>query len=186
VGGLVTAVEDGGIRLDDGTATARVVLAGSAADLLPMLRPGDALNATGTVETGEEAVVVVGDRGGVALLGELDAPEAVDPAGTAAATGEGGSGIAVTGMAAAAALVAAGRGAGPGAMPVGPGLVPGVAALLVLVAVLGGAAVLARRARTRRLERARIVARLDAITGFGTPPPGAGMPPPAPARDLRP
>ena len=44
-------VADGGIRLDDGTATARVVLSGSAADLLPMLRPGDALNATGTVET---------------------------------------------------------------------------------------------------------------------------------------
>ena len=59
VGGLVTGVEDGGIRLDDGTATARVVLAGSAADLLPMLRPGDALNATGTVEAGEDTVIVV-------------------------------------------------------------------------------------------------------------------------------
>ena len=48
VGGLVTAVDAGGIRLDDGTATARVVLEGAAADLASLLQPGDALNATGT------------------------------------------------------------------------------------------------------------------------------------------
>jgi len=168
VGGLVTGVEDGGIRLDDGTAIARIVLAGTAAALLPMLRPGDALNATGTVETGEDTVVVVADRGGVVLLGELDALDPANPADTAGtaltagAAGQGDPGVAVTGMSA-AALVATGQDARLDAVPIAIGT-------LALVMVMGGVVLLVRRGRARRLQRARIVARLDAITGRGTPP----------------
>jgi hypothetical protein len=70
----------------------------------------------------------------------------------------------------AAALVATGRGAGPGAAAAAIGA-------LVLFVVMGGAALLAHRGRARRLGRARIVARLDAIAGPPTPPA-------APVRDL--
>ncbi len=50
VGGLVTELVPDGFLLDDGTAIGRVVLAGDAAEYLPLLEPGDALNATGRVE----------------------------------------------------------------------------------------------------------------------------------------
>ena len=166
----MTAVEDGAFRLDDGTATARIVLAGTAADLLTMLRPGDALNATGTVETGEETVVVVADRADVVLVGVLGASEPVDPAGTTAVAGQEDSAAIATRMAAAAALAVAGRGAVPAAVLAAIGM-------LSLTAVMGGVALLAHRRRSRRLQRARLVARLDAITGPGTPPA-------APAPDL--
>ena len=45
VGGLVTAVEADAFRLDDGTATATVVLEGPAVELAALLQPGDAVNA---------------------------------------------------------------------------------------------------------------------------------------------
>jgi len=162
VGGLVTAVEDGSIRLDDGTATARVVLAGSAADLLPMLRPGDALNATGVVAAGEDVAIVVADRGDVVLLGDLGATGTGDPAASSSGAGPGSLAVAVTGMTATTSLGATGGSAGPGQLAAAVGT-------LTLLAVLGGAVLLARKGRTRRLQRARIVARLDAITGPGTP-----------------
>jgi len=170
VGGLVTAVEDGSIRLDDGTATARVVLAGSAADLLPMLRPGDALNATGVVAAGEDVAIVVADRGDVVLLGDLGATGTGDPAASSIGAGPGNLAVAVTGMTAAASLGATGGSAGPGPLAAAVGT-------LALLAVLGAAVLLARRRHTRRLQRARIVARLDAITG-------PGMPSAAPPLDL--
>ena len=44
----MTGVDVDGVRLDDGTATARIVLEGAAAELAALLQPGDALNATGT------------------------------------------------------------------------------------------------------------------------------------------
>ena len=162
VGGLVTAVEDGGIRLDDGTATARIVLAGSAAELLPMLRPGDALNATGVVTAGEEVAIVVADRGGVVLLGDLGASGTGDPAASLGGAGPGNLAAAVTGMSAAASLGAAGGRQVPDSLAAAIGM-------LALLAVLGGAVLLAHRGRLRRLQRARIVARLDAIAGPGGP-----------------
>ncbi len=172
VGGLVTGVEDGGIRLDDGTATARIVLAGSAADLLPMLRPGDALNATGTVEAGEDTVIVVAGREGVVLLGELDASGPADAAGTivvpGAVAGDRDPALTVTGVTAVPS--AAGPAGGSLAAPVAIGF-------LALVLVMGNAALLAHRGRARRLQRARIAARLDAIADGRTAPA-------APAPDL--
>ena len=63
VGGLVAELAPDGFRLDDGTAIGRVVLTGEAADYLPLIDPGDALNATGRVEVdGEEPRVVVDGR----------------------------------------------------------------------------------------------------------------------------
>ncbi len=162
VGGLVTSVEDGGIRLDDGTATARIILSGTAADLLPMLRPGDALNATGTVETGEDTVVVVADRGAVLVLGELGAAGPTDPAGTASVPWPADPSIAASRMAAVAARVGSDDGSGSGAAAAA------VASLALMVA-LGGSAVLVRRRQLRRLDRARIVARLDAIAAPRVP-----------------
>ena len=50
VGGLVAELAPDGFRLDDGTAIGRIVLTGEAADYLPLIDPGDALNATGRVE----------------------------------------------------------------------------------------------------------------------------------------
>ena len=43
VGGLVTAVEADGFLLDDGTATATVVLEGPATEIAALLQPGDAV-----------------------------------------------------------------------------------------------------------------------------------------------
>ena len=54
VGGLVTELVSDGFLLDDGTAIGRVALAGEAAEYLPLIEPGDALNATGTIEADGE------------------------------------------------------------------------------------------------------------------------------------
>ncbi len=50
VGGLVTDLQPGGFRLDDGTAIGTVVLRAAAADLLPLIESGDAVNVAGRVE----------------------------------------------------------------------------------------------------------------------------------------
>ena len=72
VGGLVAELAPDGFRLDDGTAIGRVVLTGEAADYLPLIDPGDALNATGRVEVdGEEPRVVVTDAAGLVRVGDL-------------------------------------------------------------------------------------------------------------------
>ncbi len=81
VGGLVTDLEPRGIRIDDGTASALVVLEGDAAQLLPLIEPGDAVNASGTVESVDgELAVVVTDPAGIALAAD---PTTAGPAATA-------------------------------------------------------------------------------------------------------
>ena len=72
VGGIVTDVDPLGFRLDDGTATARVLLEDGASDLLALVAPGDALNATGIPTLADEVALVVVDPAGVVLLGDLD------------------------------------------------------------------------------------------------------------------
>jgi len=52
VGGFITSVDGLGIVIDDGTATARVDLAGDAVAVLPQLVPGLAVNLIGAAETG--------------------------------------------------------------------------------------------------------------------------------------
>ncbi len=155
VGGLVTAVEVGSVRLDDGTATAAIILEADAADLLALLQPGDALNATGTPEARDGVVLVVTDPAGVVLLGDLEG-------GGEEPSGEPGLLLATTtaneddrpdaGLLGAAMV--ARRGSDP---------LPAIVAALVL-AVLIAAGVLAQRSvRTRRALRARIEARVAAI-----------------------
>ncbi len=78
VGGLVVAIEAAGIRLDDGTAEALIVLGGDAAGLAGSLQPGDALNATGTPELRDEPVLVVVDIAGIELVGDLGGADPSD------------------------------------------------------------------------------------------------------------
>jgi hypothetical protein len=165
VGGIVTVVEPGGVRLDDGTATALIVLEGGAADLLGLLQPGDAVNATGTPDERGEVVLVVTDPAGLVLVGDLGGGgEASGDPGLVAGIGGGPDGPIVPGILAGAL----------GRAAPARGLDPFTAALatLLLTAVIGAGATAYRVTRVRRLARARIQARLDAI--------GAG-PVPAPA-----
>lgn len=72
VGGLVTSVVDDGFELDDGTATAPVVLRESFAALIVHVRTGEAVAATGRVELVEgRHVVVVDDAGSLVRVGDL-------------------------------------------------------------------------------------------------------------------
>jgi DNA/RNA endonuclease YhcR with UshA esterase domain len=72
VGGLIAAVAGDGFDLDDGTALAHVVLRDDMVALLPHLRAGEAIAATGTVELLDGApVVVVGDEGTLVRVGSL-------------------------------------------------------------------------------------------------------------------
>ncbi len=179
VGGLVVAIEDRGIRLDDGTAIARIVLAAAAADLLPVLRPGDAVNATGVVEIGDaalnETVVVVSDPSSVALLGDLGDLGSPDDPGAAAGDAVLEAGLSLATLPAGAAAAAS----AVSAIDRGPGLGAASAGVITLgiTGLIAAAAALVRRRRSKRLFRTRIVARLDAIVGPGTVPAG-------PARDV--
>ncbi len=171
VGGLVTAVGPEGIRLDDGTATARLVFEGPAADLASLLQPGDALNATGVPEARDEIVVVVTDPAGVILLGDLggdtgdDAPRASGNPLAMLGVLAGEDGPFMPGGATVSAALAAGRGPSPASLAL---------ATLVLTSALAAGLAASRAVKTRRSARARIQARLDAIAT----PPQAG--PPAP------
>jgi len=72
VGGLVAAASADGVDLDDGSARAHLVFRGDAVELLPYLRTGDAIAATGRVEQLDGAFVVIVDgAGGVVRVGDL-------------------------------------------------------------------------------------------------------------------
>jgi hypothetical protein len=76
VGGLVVELLADGFVLDDGTAHGRVVLAGAAGAYLPLVEPGDALNAVGRIEgRGEAARVVVRDPAAIVRAGDLGDPD---------------------------------------------------------------------------------------------------------------
>ena len=154
VGGLVTDLEPRGVRIDDGTASALILLEGEAAQLLPLLEPGDAVNASGIVETVEgEVAIVVSDPAGIALAAD---PTAAGPAATAAPldrpAGESSNGA-----------TEANLGDPPGGLP-------GLAGLGTLVAVttLSVAVTCLRRWQARRRLGARVAARLAAFAGPAT------------------
>jgi hypothetical protein len=72
VGGLVVRLGDDGFDLDDGTALARIQLRGDMATLLPHLREGEAIAATGVVEVvNGDAIVAVDAGGSLARVGSL-------------------------------------------------------------------------------------------------------------------
>ncbi len=154
VGGLVTGVEADGLRLDDGTAVARLVLADAAAEVLDLVGPGDALNAVGIPERRDEIVLVVGDVADVELVGDLGGAQALP---TQAAPDGDAAGDAVP--------TAIGR--GTSIAPASLGL-----AALALAATMWLAITIARRRRSQRLLRERITARIDALVVAPAADPG--------------
>ncbi len=72
VGGLVVGIDGDLVLVDDGTATASLRLAGEAAELVPLLEPGDAVSAVGRVGTGPNgAFVEVDAAADLVRLGDL-------------------------------------------------------------------------------------------------------------------
>ncbi len=149
VGGLVVDQTADGVKLDDGTAIARIVLAGPAAEFGPLLEPGDAINVTGRVERrGNQLVVAVIDAAAVARVGDLatTVPSIAEPSVAASPLGVGEASV-------------VGRGD-----PFGLGL-PGTAGLasLALVSAASAGVTLLRRRRSRRRLVASVTERLSAI-----------------------
>jgi hypothetical protein len=152
VGGLVAAVAADGVDLDDGSAMGHLVFRGDALELLPYLRTGDAIAATGRVEQLDGAIVVIVDgAAGVVRVGDLG--QAL-PVITAGASAGGGSA-----QPSDARLTRAG------------GLVDGPETWSI--AAMGGLSLLSlvvtliRRRRARRRLRAVIVARLATLKPSG-------------------
>lgn len=155
VGGLVTELERNGVRIDDGTASALVILADEAAELITLIEPGDAINASGTVESVDgEFVVVVRDPAGIALAADPTADDRAAPASGAADT------TLVTGPGDPAE---AGLGDPPSGFPGAAGLGTLLAVSAVSLGVTG-----LRRWQARRRLGAKVAARLAAIAGAGT------------------
>jgi hypothetical protein len=154
VGGLVTDLEPNGVRIDDGTASALVILEGEATELIALIEPGDAINASGTVESVDgDFVVVVRDPAGIALAADPTAGVAGAQAGESSETPTSGPDNPTE----------AGLGDPPGGIP---GAV-GIGTLLAITAVSLGVTGL-RRWQARRRFGARVAARLAAIAGGGT------------------
>ncbi len=156
VGGIVTKATPDGFYLDDGTATARIILEGGAMSLAAVLAPGDGLDATGSVEDREGLVVVVRDPADIMLVGDLGGEAA--PSGSPPAAG-----ALVIGSTTPALAVRSGPASAPGA--------GGLAAILAVLAVIAAAAALsARRFRDRRRFRARLQHRLAALATAAASP----------------
>jgi hypothetical protein len=163
VGGLVVDLRADGFTLDDGTATGRVVLRGSAMDVLPLIEPDDALEATGRVEASPDgAVVVVDDPAGIVQASD---PAAADPSSSLAVD------PAVGGATASSPAPAAGRlaGLGSGPFPFDAGAA-GLGTLLAISAASLAITVL-RREQIRRRTAARIAGRLATFAGPSAAPP---------------
>jgi hypothetical protein len=150
VGGLVIELLGDGVTLDDGTGVGRIVLLDEAAEYLPLLEPGDAINAVGLVELRDgQLMVVVREAAGISrvgdLIGDSGTTSALDPAAV-------GSESPVQ-----PALATA---TDPLGLPV-----PGVAGLasLALVTLASVVVTLVRRRRIRRQFLARVSARLATV-----------------------
>ncbi|HET9435866.1 MAG TPA: hypothetical protein VFO50_03350, partial [Candidatus Limnocylindrales bacterium] len=157
VGGIVTELRPGGFGLDDGTAIGPVALDGEAAEYLPLIEPGDALNAIGRViEDGEGFTILVEDPAGIVRVGD---PSLATLGGGEPRGGNDGS------------QRAADPGAAGGSSRVAGELLgingAGLAGLLgmVLLSTASMAATVAHRRRARRLLTARVAARLATVAG---------------------
>jgi hypothetical protein len=149
VGGLIERVAEAGFDLDDGTALARIELRGAMADLVPLLRQGEAIAATGTVELVDGApVVVVDETGTLVRVGTLG--EAV-PIGATGAQPTASAGIGSGALAA-----DAGGGIGGGPAPASLFALLGLTALSVLATIL-------RRRLLRRRLRVALIDRLATL-----------------------
>jgi hypothetical protein len=151
VGGLVTELVPDGFLLDDGTAVGRVVLGGAAAEYLPLLEPGDALNATGRVQQeGADYRIVVDDPAGLVRVGDPTLDPTTDETSAAAPMS--------------APTDAGGRAGKLAGGLLGPGS-PEAAGILgiVLISLASVTVTLLRRKRARRLLAARVGARLAGL-----------------------
>ena len=154
VGGLVGDLLPGGFTLDDGTATGPVTLQGPAADLLPLIAPGDAINVVGRIESTDRGwTVVVADPAGVVLAG--------DPVAPGSTTGSDAGGSTVPAI---ASTRGEARSAGLGSLP---GFDAGLAGLGALIAVSAAslAVTMLRRRHLKRLLSAAMATRLAAVVG---------------------
>jgi hypothetical protein len=168
VGGMVTAVETDVIRLDDGTATAGIVLEGPAVELAVLLQPGDVVNAIGRPEVRNEVVLVVSDPAGVVLLGDLGDHGGSSPDDHLPAMADAGGGD--TGEVANAALDAATLAADRA-----PTSLAAVLAVLALAGAIAAGLAVHRALTRRRQSQTRIQARLDAIVAAPLPPSGPSL-----------
>ena len=162
VGGLVVDLRSDGFTLDDGTATAPIVLTGDANSLVDLIEPSDAVNVIGRVERrpDDELAVVVDDPTAVVLASAPDGAASTDPSPSPSPLPS-----ATTDDVRTAAIV------DPSLLP---GAGAGVAGLLAIVVGSVGMTVLRRR-HGRRLLAARVATRLAALTGLP-----AGVPDDAP------
>ncbi|HTK43808.1 MAG TPA: hypothetical protein VL749_00450, partial [Patescibacteria group bacterium] len=146
VGGLIARTADDGFDLDDGTALARVQLRGDMRALLPHLRQGEAVAATGVVQLVDGApAVVVDDEGELVRVGTL------------------GEGLPIGDAASPVASMAPGRPVTADSSGLFGG--PGPLSLFAL-ASLTGLSVLATVLRRRLLRRRLRVALVDRLTAL--------------------
>jgi hypothetical protein len=150
VGGLISELTPDGFLLDDGTATARVVLHGDALVLLPHLQVGDALAAHGVVQQdGEDLLVSVASAGDLVRVGDLG--EAI-PLGASASP----DGSSHASQAATAPQLAGATGLDTVPAELSVVTIAGISALSVLMTLLR------RRAAAQR-SRAVVLARLASL-----------------------
>ena len=157
VGGLVAELRPTGFTLDDGTAVGLVILAGAAADVLPLVEPDDAINVIGRVARvdGGDLAVVVDDPAAIALGSSFDGLLAAQPAAAASeATTIQESDVRIAGFGDAGEWL-------PGA-GVGMAGLLGISLASVAITVL-------RRRQVRRLMASRIAARLATIGASSGP-----------------
>jgi hypothetical protein len=172
VGGLVVDLRPDGFLLDDGTTIGLVLVRGAAADLLSLLEPEDAINATGVVErVADGLAVVIEDPGGIIQAGDPVATGLGNGAAPSDTSGDAGSA-----GAAAISPEPAGRQARRADLFDGfasPGA--GFAGIGTLLALSGASLLitLGRRARARRRLAARVAAR---VAAFGAAADGSGTP----------
>ncbi len=163
VGGLVVDLRPDGFTLDDGTATARIVVGGEASSLVDLVEPSDAVNVTGRVERrpDDELAVVVDDPAAVVLASSVDGGAATDPAPSPSPAPSAAPDDVRTAATVDPAVL--------------PGAGAGVATMLVIALVSVGMSMLRRR-QGRRLLAARVATRLAAVAGLpaGTPDGEAG------------
>ena len=151
VGGLIASVAGEGFDLDDGTALARIELRGDMAALLPHLREGEAVAATGVVTMVEGAPAVI-----------------VDAAGSLLRVGSLGQALPIAGPPGPAASPPASASAG--AVPLtadstllGPAMAPTSLLAMVLLTVASLGVTILRRRLVRRRLRAVVVQRLASL-----------------------
>ncbi len=150
VGGLIVKVTGDGFDLDDGTALAHVELRGDMAALLPHLRDGEAVAATGVVRVVDgAAVVIVGDDGALVRVGSFGQALPIGPLANEPSPAPSGNG----GL---SAMAADSTGLGSGLPPMSLVALLGISAMSVLATVL-------RKRLLRRRLRAALVERLATL-----------------------